>query len=242
MPTQQAVFLSAEWRKLILANYPIDPELLLPYLPKGTELDFFEDTCYVSLVGFLFLHTKVLGIPIPFHKNFEEFNLRFYVKRKTSEGWKRGVVFIKEIVPKRAIAYTAKAVYREPYVYMPMRHEILPTKENVQVGYYFQHNNFWNKITVTAKNTPLDFAQNSVEEFITEHYWGYNRYSKGSTMEYEVAHPAWKMYPVTDFSIHIKFKELYGEKFASVLQSRPLSVLLAEGSEIVVRKGSKITF
>src|SRR4051812_26995609 len=125
MQQKQDKFLTAEWRKLIIANYPIDPELLLPYLPKGTELDFFEGTCYVSLVGFMFLNTKVLGIPIPFHKNFEEFNLRFYEKRKTADGWKRGVVFIKEIVPKPAIAYTAKLVYREPYVSMPMKNEII---------------------------------------------------------------------------------------------------------------------
>ena len=100
MNTKKSKFLTAEWRKLILANYAIDPEILAPFAPKGTELDFFNGTCYVSLVGFMFLNTKILGLSIPFHKNFEEFNLRFYVKRKTTEGWQRGVVFIKEIVPK----------------------------------------------------------------------------------------------------------------------------------------------
>lgn len=232
-------FLTAEWRKLILANYPVDPNLLLPYLPKGTELDFHHNICYVSLVGFMFLNTKVMGVSLPFHKNFEEVNLRFYVRRQTSEGWKRGVVFIKEIVPKFAVAYTAKTVYHEPYCYMPMKHEIL-SSEKIQVSYFFQHKNFWNRMSVTASPDPVALIPGSEEEFITEHYWGYNKYTNDITMEYEVEHPSWQMYPVKDFSFHIKSKELYGEKFAEVLQGKPLSVMLAEGSEICVRKGSKI--
>ncbi|HVD98671.1 MAG TPA: DUF2071 domain-containing protein [Cytophagaceae bacterium] len=240
--TQKGKFLTAEWRKLIIANYPIDPEILMPFVPKGTELDFFEDVCYVSLVGFMFLNTKLLGIRIPFHQNFEEFNLRFYVKRKMPDGWRRGVVFIKEIVPKPAIASIANWVYHEPYVSMPMKNEIIYSEGNLNVGYYFQYKNFWNKFTVKAKDTPISFHSGLVEDFITEHYWGYNKYSEHITMEYEVEHPSWKVYPVLDFNIHMRFKELYGEPFASVLQSRPLSILMAEGSEILVRSGSKLVF
>src|SRR6187402_1510514 len=168
MESKKDKFLTAEWRKLILANYVIDPQILLPYVPKGTELDFFQDTCYVSLVGFMFLNTKVLGYTIPFHKNFEEFNLRFYVKRKTNDGWKRGVVFIKEIVPKPAIAFVAKTVYREPYISAPMKHEIIKSEKNLSVGYYFQHKNFWNKITVQAEAECIRFPKESEEDFITE--------------------------------------------------------------------------
>lgn len=240
MIIQQSKFLTAEWRKLILANYPVDPELLLPYLPEGTELDFFEDNCYISLIGFMFLNTKLLGVPVPFHTNFEEVNLRFYVKRKTSEGWKRGVVFIKEIVPKFAIAYTARTIYREPYVTMPMKNEIMSAENNLHVGYYFQHKNFWNKISVNADPTPIAMTEGSIEEYITEHYWGYNRFSGSSTIEYEVEHPRWKVYPVKNYSIQVRYKELYGEKFAAVLQTLPLSVILAEGSEICVRKMNKL--
>ena len=36
---------------------------------------------YVSLVGFRFLNTRVLGVSIPFHRDFDEVNLRFYVRR-----------------------------------------------------------------------------------------------------------------------------------------------------------------
>ncbi len=242
MTTKKNKFLTAEWRKLILANYSVDPEILAPFVPKGTELDFFNDTCYVSLVGFMFLNTKVLGIGIPFHKDFEEFNLRFYVKRKTADGWKRGVVFIKEIVPKAAIAYTARFTYREPYVSMPMKHEITYTGSDLNVSYSFRHKNFWNKISVQADAVSVAFNRDSEEEFITEHYWGYNRYSENVTVEYEVEHPMWKVYPVKYFSHNIKCEELYAEKFAACFQEKPVSVMLAEGSEINVRQINKLFF
>lgn len=74
-------FLKAEWRRLALVNYIIDKHLLVKYLPAGTELDLRNGNCYVSLVGFMFINTRLLGLRIPFHKNFEEVNLRFCVKR-----------------------------------------------------------------------------------------------------------------------------------------------------------------
>ena len=122
-------FLTAEWRKLAFANYAIDKELLTPYLPVGTELDLWNGTCYVSLIGFLFKNTKLLGFSIPFHANFEEVNLRFYVKYKDGENWKRGVVFIKEIVPKFALSAVANTIYNENYETMPMTHSWSETED-----------------------------------------------------------------------------------------------------------------
>src|SRR3989344_5216660 len=113
---KKGVFLKAEWNNLIMANYEVPQEILLPYLPKYTELDLFEGKCYVSLVGFLFENTKMLGMKIPFHINFEEINLRFYVKYKSGKEWRRGVVFIKEIVSKPAITFVANTLYNEKYV------------------------------------------------------------------------------------------------------------------------------
>ena len=94
----QKTFLSAEWRNLLMANYEIDPAVLKKYLPCHTELDEFNGVHYVSLVGFLFTNTRLKGIAFPFHSTFEEVNLRFYVRYKEDNQWKRGVVFIKEIV------------------------------------------------------------------------------------------------------------------------------------------------
>ena len=120
---ERPIFLSAEWRHLLLMNFEVDPAILASRLPAGTELDLFGGKCYVSLVGFMFLHTRLAGrIPIPFHTNFEEINLRFYVKRTVNGEQRRGVCFVKEIVPRMAVALVARVLYGENYVSRPMSH------------------------------------------------------------------------------------------------------------------------
>ena len=77
-----AVFLTAEWRRLAIVNYEASPDLLQRFLPRGVELDLWQGRCLVSVVGFQFRDTRLRGIPIPFHRNFPEVNLGFYVRRR----------------------------------------------------------------------------------------------------------------------------------------------------------------
>jgi hypothetical protein len=226
-------FLRAEWRKLILANYAVEPALLLPYLPAGTELDFWENTCYVSMVGFLFLNTRVLGIPIPFHRDFEEVNLRFYVRRFDGDQWRRGVVFIKEIVPRHAITLVANTLYGEHYATMPMRHQWLAETDSQNITYAWKQNQ-WHELSVKAGLRAHAIEVGSEAEFITEHYWGYTKH-RNKTSEYEVTHPRWEVYPVISSRISIDFGQLYGPDFTFLNQERPKSVMLAEGSAIEVK-------
>ena len=231
-------FLSAEWRKLIMVNYAVDPKILEKYLPKHTELDLHKGVCYVSVVGFMFLNVKLKGISIPFHNNFEEVNLRFYVKHKGVDGnYKRGVVFISEIVPKLALSIVANVVYNEPYVTMPMRHNWTITDNELTVNYGWRKNKNWYAIEVVADNKLTEIAADSIEEFITEHYWGYNKSSETKTSEYGVEHPRWEVFPVKKHVITMDFGHLYGADFAFLNQSEPASTLLAEGSEILVKDG-----
>ncbi|MFD0964774.1 YqjF family protein [Pseudofulvibacter geojedonensis] len=183
-------FLTANWNNLALINYAIDPEILKPYIPKGTELDFYNNTCYVSLVGFLFNNTKLLGLPIPFHRNFEEVNLRFYVKCKEGNEWKRGVVSIKELVPKSALTLIANTVYKEHYQTVPMKHVIKETDSSFSFNYSWEMNNKWQHINIKTSNELSPILANTEEEFICEHYFGYTKH-KDQTFEYEVKHPRW---------------------------------------------------
>lgn len=130
-----SIFLEAEWRKLIMMNYVVDPALLQDYLPHHTELDLWHNQCYVSLIGFMFLDTRMKGFRIPFHINFEEVNLRFYVRYRSKNEWKRGVVFIKEIVPRRALSFVANWLYKENYVALKMKHEWHITEKEIEVSY-----------------------------------------------------------------------------------------------------------
>lgn len=231
----QTVFLSAQWRKLLMANYAVDPSILLPYLPANTQLDLWNDTCYVSLVGFMFADTKVLGIKVPWHINFEEVNLRFYVRHQTAKGeWRRGVVFIKEIVPLPAIALVANTLFYEHYVAVPMHHH-WKFDDNLQVAYGWKTKGKAQLMSVTAQNRPEPLVEGSEAQFITEHYWGYTKVNARKTTEYQVEHPSWVTYPILDYDIQIDTGLVYGSKFAFLQHQKPLSVFLAEGSEIKVR-------
>jgi uncharacterized protein YqjF (DUF2071 family) len=233
-------FLSAAWRNLIMANYVIDPALLQKYLPCKTELDTFSNEHYISLVGFLFENVKVCGIAFPFHTNFEEVNLRFYVRYKENNVWKRGVVFMKEIVPRRMISFTANTLYGENYQTRKMKHTWFENKNNLHVSYEWKGGNTWNYLSCVAEKTPENIIENSAEEFITEHYWGYTFINKTCTGVYEVVHPKWRIHKVKSYDIVCSAEQLYGEAFEKILNQKPKSVFLAEGSEIKVLKGVRI--
>jgi uncharacterized protein YqjF (DUF2071 family) len=227
-------FLTAEWRKLAIANYAVDENLLLPYLPYKTEIDKWNNQCYVSLVGFRFVNTRLRGLFIPFHKNFEEINLRFYVRYKEDDKWRRGVTFIKEIVPHAAITFVANAFYNEKYMTLPTRHRWDTAADVIKVTYEWKLNKKWNTFSVSAVNTSSEIAVGSEAEFITEHYWGYTPINKMCCSEYEVIHPRWLQYKVVESSIDVEFQKLYGDEFAFLKNEKPVSVMLAEGSEIAV--------
>src|SRR6185295_11863192 len=170
------VFLRADWRHLAMLNYEVDPAVLRARVPAGTALESFGGKTYVSVVGFMFTKTVVKGIAVPFHRDFEEVNLRFYVKRRPPGGHddgrddRRGVVFVKELVPRFAIAWMARVVYRENYVSLPMRHRL---GEDGTAEYGFRMGRRWSAVFVRPEGDPQPTAPGSLEEFIAEHYWGY---------------------------------------------------------------------
>jgi uncharacterized protein len=231
-----SVFLTAEWRHLAMLNYEVGPKILTPFVPAGTELDSWNGKTFVSVVGFLFQKTRVLGIPIPFHRNFEEVNLRFYVRRKADDGWRRAVVFIKELVPRFAIAFTARAFYNEPYLALPMSHQI----ETNSASYFWRFNGEENFLKVIVQGEAQPLVEGSEQEFITEHYWGYTAQRDGSTLEYRVEHPRWRVWNAQATELHCDVAGLYGEQFCNTLNRPPASAFLAEGSEVKVYKGVRI--
>jgi len=232
-------FLTAEWRNLLMANYQIEPSILQKYLPCGTELDSFNNVHFISLVGFLFKNTRLKGLSIPFHRHFEEVNLRFYVRYKDDGEWKRGVVFIKEIVPKCTISFIANIIYKEKYVSRRMKHSWEKNGNNLGIAYYWKVGSDWNYIKAVADLKTVSVKKDSEEEFITEHYWGYTFISNDCTGAYEVIHPKWNIHAVKSYEIKCSVKELYGDDFVNVLNQEPASVFLADGSLVKVMEKSK---
>lgn len=230
------IFLTADWRHLAMVNWAIDPALLAARVPAGCELDSWEGRTYVSAVGFMMQGTRVLGVPVPFHRDFEEVNLRFYVRHRGPEGWRRGVCFVKEIVPKAAIARTAQLLYNEPYVALPMRHAI--TAERVGYGWAFQGR--WCELEATLGGPYEALAPGSEAEFIAEHYWGYTAQRDGGTVEYQVEHPPWRAAVAAASRLEAPVAALWGPDFAPVLAAAPTSAFVAEGSAVAVRRGVRL--
>ncbi|HVO52408.1 MAG TPA: DUF2071 domain-containing protein [Thermoanaerobaculia bacterium] len=235
-------FLTAEWRFLAMLNWEMDRALLRPLVPAGTELDEWNGRVYASVVGFLFRRTRVLGIPALFHGEFEEVNLRFYVRRRTADGFRRGVVFVKELVPRRLVALIARRAYHEKYVAVPMAHEIAlrPDGSPERVAYSWSHAGAAGCIRLAARPGLRPLAAGSVEEFLAEHYFGYVEQPRGATAEYEVEHPPWKTWAADEARLEGGVASLYGAAFASALGGPPDVAFLAEGSEIRVRRGTEI--
>jgi len=228
----------------VFLNYSCPPALLEPLVPQGTVLDSWNGDTLVSLVGFLFVDTRVRGLSIPFHRTFEEVNLRFYVRRRAPDGWRRGVVFVKEIVPRAAVALVARVLYNENYTARPMGHEIgcaagEPGRIE-SVSYWWTFAGRPHRLSLSLACEPRALTAGSEEEFIAEHYWGYSRQRDGGTSEYQVTHPPWRAAPARDARLEGDVSGIYGERFGELLGGRPVSAFMAEGSEVAVSHGTRL--
>ncbi len=216
-----------------MLNFVVDPKIVAPLVPPGTEIDFENGETFLSVVGFLFLDTRLLGLPIPLHRDFEEVNLRFYVRKKSADTWRRGVVFVRELVPRRAIALVARTFYGENYVALPMKHEIDHLDGKLRVEYSWRRGRKWESLKMSAMGEPETIPAGTHPEFITEHYWGYTKLRSGCA-EYRVEHPRWKIWKADASKLSADISTLYGEQFAGSLSVAPRSAFIAEGSAIQV--------
>jgi hypothetical protein len=235
---ENKIFLTAEWLNILMLNYVVDPGLLAAFVPAGTELDTFEDRAYLSLIGFEFNRTRVAGFSIPLHRSFEEVNLRFYVKRND----RRGVVFLRELVPRYAVAAVARLFFGENYQCAPMNHRIETSPEDGAGAATYSWDTGRSRCSMHAQTDPVPFlaAEGSLAQFITEHYWGYAAQRDGGCIEYEVQHPPWLVRNATHAAFSGDATKFYGAEFAKILLRPPGSAFLAEGSTVTVFKGSRL--
>lgn len=235
-------FLTAVWEHLVFLNYACPPALLAPLVPAGTDLDAWRGETIVSLVGLLFSNTRVRGIPIPFHRTFEEVNLRFYVRRAGPDGVpRRAVVFVRELVPRAAVAAIARWVYNEPYLTVPMKRRIaIDARRGGTIEYAWTHRGRPFRLAVEARGPATPLRSGSEAEFVAEHHFGYTRQRDGSTIEYAVEHPRWDVWEEVAPAFEGDAGALYGPEFARVLSGSPLSAFAAVGSRVAVYPGRRI--
>jgi uncharacterized protein len=232
-------FLTAEWNNLLMLNYAVDAALLEPFVPPGTELDVFEGKTYLSLVGFEFNHSRMFGFPVPFHQAFEEVNLRFYVRRSS----RRGVVFMRELVPRYAVAAVARFAFGENYSRVPMSHRSKTRAESdvLEVEYSWGSGPGQCSMRIETEGTSFLPPEGSASQFITEHYWGYATQPGGGCLEYEVQHPRWCVRAAKRADFSGNAVGLYGAEVAQTLSRNPDSAFLAQGSPVTVCKGTRLS-
>jgi uncharacterized protein YqjF (DUF2071 family) len=228
-----APFLKADWRYLAMASFAIDPAVLRPLLPPGTELDAFAGRDYISIAGYLCRDATLFGIRVPFHRNFEEVSLRFYVRRKTSEGWRRGIVQVRKIVPRRTIAWAVRSLCGEPCLALPMHHAIEREDAKLCVEYSWRRDGGWESLRMHATGLSQPLRKGSIEEFLSEHSWGYIARPHGCS-EYRVEHPRWSFWPASGAELECDVAALFGPEFAESLASPAAAAFVADGSEVVV--------
>jgi uncharacterized protein YqjF (DUF2071 family) len=233
----QPAFLTAHWKHLAMLNFEVDPAALKAHVPRGTELDLWQGRCLVSLVGFQFLDTRVRGMGFPLHRDFPEVNLRFYVKREVRDELRRGVVFVREIVPRWMIAQVANALYGERYAALPMAFDDALLSPQGALSYRWRARGLWHGISLRVQGEPRLLEPATEEAFITEHYWGYAKQPDGSTLEYRVDHPPWEVWRGIEAELAGKVCAYYGKPVGHFLRGMPSSCFVAKGSEIIVRHG-----
>lgn len=229
-------FITANWQRLILLTYDVEPFLLEDYLPKGLELDVYKGRTFVSFAAFDFLDTRVKGVKIPLHVDFPEVNLRFYVKQRLNDGQvRRGVVFIKEFVPKPCIATVANRFYNEPYTTIKMEsfHEL--DEDNLTIIHRFKKDKIEHDLKFIVENKPYFPSKDSSEFYFKERQWGFGRSKSEQLTMYRLEHPTWRIYPLkTRFEMDIHFDKLFGDNWAVLNGKLPFNIMVTEGSPVKV--------
>lgn len=238
---RKPLFLTAAWRDFAILNYEVRPSVLAPLVPPGCELDDWNGTHFVTLAGFRVLHTRVLGIALPFHDNFIEVDFRFYVRRRAGSAWRRGVVSIQEIAPRRLIAFAARQLFGENIVTLPMRQVLLSSPGDAArlFTYGWRRRGAWESLTVRSAGPPLDSLEDSEERFIADRHWAFVRHH-GVTYEYQVEHAPWRLYRGDAAVLDADVPRLYGQEFMEALCFPPRLALTSDGSSVIVRQRHRV--
>ena len=226
--------LTACWNNLVMLNFETDSTILQPYLPANTKIDLFNNKCFLSLVGFQFKDAKLKGLPVPFYLNFTQINLRFYVQHYCGNECRKGVVFIKEIAEGNLLKAGAAMFYKEHYCNLSTKQVVENNDRSIDVMYKWNYHHEWNYLHSIAAKEKKQPAKNSIEEFITDRYWGYTRIDKNKTAEFKVEHPVWNIHPLQSYKLHCNSKEIYGEALNTALSKEPASAFMVDGSFVKV--------
>ena len=91
-----------------------------------------------------------------------------------------------------------------------------------------------------ADGNPSLAAEGGLEQFISEHYWGYSRRRDGRSLEYHVAHEPWRIWRASNAAFEGDGAALYGSDLGGVVARPPRSAFIADGSAVLVYAARRI--
>jgi uncharacterized protein YqjF (DUF2071 family) len=194
----------------------------------------------LSLVAFHFADNRVLGVPIPFAREYDQINLRFYVRRRLEDGgWRRGVVFLRELAPAKPVVAGARFVYGERYDCVPVTARVRPPGAAGTRGgravYRWRDRHQVHRLAVDFHGPAALPGPGSLEDFLTDRHFGYVS-AERATREYRVDHPPWRVWPATDARLSHGIADAFGRRFERALDRAPLSAFVAEGSRMELHR------
>ena len=242
-PTQKPL-MRARFSELVALNFSIDPAILQPLVPRGLELDFFKDETYVSLIAMMLRDVRVFGFPIHIASGFEEINLRFYVRRRVGDSYRKGACFLKDYVSGAAAAWVLGRIFKAEFGRLKLKHKnsgFDPKEENAipEVDYQWKVDDHMNRVRVKAREKVQRMGADTKVGFILNHN---NEYScrNGKTLEYAMARPQWVVWNAAQANFTCDVRKLFGPEFEKPLSRRPASVFVTSGSEVVIYKPTEV--
>jgi uncharacterized protein YqjF (DUF2071 family) len=229
-------FLTACWQNLLVATYRVPAELLQNRLPKGLALDDLGGDTFVSLVAFEFSGTRILGVRCPGYGHFPELNLRYYVRA----GAERGVIFIREYVSSRLVAYLARRWYNEPYRVAPLSAARSDNGTSISMRFELTLPDRTHSLAIQSAKHSFRPAPGSTEHSLLEQRWGFGLNHRGELIRYEVMHEPWQIFPVTSFHIDLDWAAVYGHEWRWLNDATPLSTIFAAGSAIELYRQTSV--
>jgi len=235
-------FLSGHFDHIVLFNYAVAPEFLAPYLPAHTELDLHDCRYFCSLVGVRCLDLHTHGMPLWPFRNYAQVNLRFYVCRQIdAPHWRHGVVFIKQLIPHRLVAWTARRLFNERTETQRVTALVEATAEGTeQVEYRWPFQGEHCRLKTSFRPQPPCAAPEQQRLFFVERHWGYAAQRDGSTLEYRFDHPPWQVYRPLDMTSSVSVGDFFGPPFTELFRSPPDSILACRGSAVSLARGHRL--
>ena len=232
--------ITLDWQHLLTATWAVHPSLLAPMVPARAILDLWNGDALLSLVGMRAVNVRVSGLPVPLHQDFDQISMRFCVRREVAGETRRGLVFVKQIVPSASMTLVDRLLYHANYVNAPTRHDIEPGEQG-WTSYEWLVGERWNRFSAVRAGAAVAPAEQSIEEFISHRPWAYSRQADGSTLESCAEHPRWEVWPAQEMLLDCDVAPLFGVEYVPVFASQPIATFVAVGSTVALNTPRRVT-